>query len=99
MSLAPSKRRPSAKPAIDLGHSFDGFAAVHHPDGHFLFRRIEESLLCEAPAAGSVTLDVACGAGKLAALDRIGHRTPALADIIVSVWVSVWRPGTERQRA
>ena len=73
MSLASLKRPPSAKPApsakpeIDLGHSFDGFAAVHHPDGHFLFRRIEESLLHEAPAAGSVTLDVACGAGKLAA--------------------------------
>ena len=67
MSLAPSKRRPSAKPTVDLGHSFDGFTAVHHPDGHFLFRRIEESLLHEAPATGSVTLDVACGAGKLAA--------------------------------
>lgn len=83
MSLAPSKRRPSAKPAIDLGHSLDGFAAVYHPDGDFLFRRIEQSLLQEASVAGGVTLD------------RIGYKTPALADIIVSVW----QPGAEQRRA
>lgn len=79
MSLAPSKRRRSDRqaatsadtsqaPGFDLEHSFEEYVDFHHPDGRFLFRRIEEALVGEAAGTGGRALDVACGAGKLASL-------------------------------
>ncbi len=58
----------SQTPDFDLEHSFEEYVDFHHPDGRFLFRRIEDALVGEAAAIGGRALDVACGAGKLASL-------------------------------
>jgi len=58
----------SQAPDFDLEHSFEEYADFHYPDGHFLFQRLEEALVGEAAVIGGRTLDVACGAGKLASL-------------------------------
>ncbi|MGB2693805.1 MAG: class I SAM-dependent methyltransferase [Dehalococcoidia bacterium] len=70
MSLAPSKSAPTAEPAFDLDYSIHDFEIDPHADSQFLFRRIEEAMLREGAIAGGRTLDVACGAGQLAARVR-----------------------------
>lgn len=66
MYTAPAKSRPSAEPSFDLDYSIHDFEVDQHRDSQFLFRRSEEVLLREGLAGGK-TLDVACGAGHLAA--------------------------------
>ena len=71
-SSAPSSRPPSAEPAFDLDYSIHDFEVDPHRDSQFLFRRIEEAMVREGLVRGGRTLDVACGAGQIAA--RIGER-------------------------
>ena len=65
MSLAPSKKPPSAKPSFDLDYSVHDFEVSPHRDNQFLTRRTEELMLREASTKGGRTLDVACGVGRL----------------------------------
>ena len=56
-----------AEPTVDLRYSIHDYPADSRPDSKFLFRRIEEAMAEEGLALGGRTLDVACGAGNLAA--------------------------------
>ena len=92
MSLASSKRLPSAEPTYDLDYSFHDFPVDTRPDTKFFFRRIDEVMAKEGAAKGGRTLDVACGTGNLATLLREhGNQSwgldPSLEMLGLSRWV------------
>jgi len=66
LSLAPSKKPPSARPSFDLDYSIHDFEVDPHVDSQFLYKRVEQVMLDEACVPGGRSLDVACGAGQLA---------------------------------
>ncbi len=67
MSLAPSRRPPSADGGFDLDYSIHDFEVDPHRDSQFLFQRVEEVMLREGLVVEGRTLDVACGVARLAA--------------------------------
>ena len=94
---SPQAQRPYWLPPSDHYHTGNlSFVRGLGGDALALERCYGISLLWLAPDWGPLLqrLPRRLADITLAALDRIGHKAPALADIIISVW----RPRTERQR-